>query len=564
MEINDFVHSIQGKPLNEANETIEKICGVADFFETEAYEITKTTAQESKVEYGDWQTNLDLAIRICNLLKNQGVKPDVVIEPTCGTGTFIIASMIVFGDSLSEIYGIEIYKPYINQLKHRILEYALKKTDTCKCRICLIHQNVFDFDFDNLHIDKNKNILILGNPPWVTNSKLCEINSNNLPQKSNFKKMKGLDAITGRANFDIAETITYRLLDKFHRQPSCLAFLMKNSVAKNIVSEQRYGRFCISDMAQYNIDSKKEFDVSVAASLFVAKLNGGQARLCTVLDLYGLSPLYSYGWVGDSFVSNVQNYLQCSEIDGKSQLTWWSGMKHDCSKVMELEKRDGRLYNKLGEEVAIEPDLIYPILKSSDIKGGHIDTSRKYVIVTQKKVSDDTAAIGHLYPLTYKYLNDHSKWFDARGSIIYRSRPKFCIFGIGSYSFQKYKIAIGGLNKNTSFSLVQPIGDKCVMLDDTCYFLGFDDYETAQCVLKILNSNVVQNFIQSLVFSDAKRSINKDLLMRIDLRKAATTLLKENYITDEEYETVENITSSLRHFNKSSELTLPLFDVSSL
>lgn len=560
MELNDFVHSIKGKPLNEANETIEKICGVAGFFETEDYEITKATVQESRVEYGDWQTNLDLAIRICNLLKNQGIKPDVVIEPTCGTGTFILASMIVFGDTLKEIYGIEIYKPYINQLKHRILEYALKKADTCKCRICLIHQNVFDFDFDDLHIDKNKNILILGNPPWVTNSKLCEINSENLPQKSNFKRMKGLDAITGKANFDITESITYRLLEKFHQSSAYLAFLMKNSVAKNIVSEQRYGRFHISNMAQYNIDSKKEFDVSVAASLFVAKLNDGQARQCTVKDLYSLSTLFSYGWVGDSFVSNVQNYSQCSEIDGESQLTWWSGMKHDCSAVMELEKRDGKLYNKLGEEVTIETDLLFPILKSSDLKKCQIDSFRKYVIVTQKNVSDDTKAISCIYPHTYNYLTKHSDLLDARGSIIYRNRPRFCIFGIGSYSFKKYKIAIAGLYKTTTFSFVRPMENKCVMLDDTCYFLGFDRYETAICFLKILNSELVQKFMQSLVFTDTKRSINKDILMRIDLNKAANILFRDKFITEDEYRIATNYIVSQNH--TCNQLTLPLFDVS--
>lgn len=564
MNLNDFIDSLKGRPLNDANDAIEKICGIADFFETRDYVITKSSVSASKVEYGDWQTNLDLAIRVCNILKKQGVNPDIIIEPTCGTGAFIIAAITVFGKAIKNIYGIEIYKPYIEQLKISILDYALRMPGSYDCQIDLIHQNIFDFDFNDLHIEKSKNVLVLGNPPWVTNSKLCELNSENLPRKANFKGLKGMDAITGKANFDIAETITYRLLNQFHLQPSCLALLIKNSVAKNIVFEQKNGRFHIDNIVQYNIDSKKEFDVSVAACLFVAKLNGGQARQCRVVDLYSLCPIYSYGWVGNSFTSNVKNYKQYFEIDGKSQLTWWSGMKHDCSKVMELERKHGKLYNKLNEEVTIEPDLLYPILKSSDIKESAIDTCRKYVIVTQKKVSDDTAAIGYLYPSTYKYLTDHSEWFDMRGSIIYRNRPKFSIFGIGPYSFKKYKIAIGGLNKTTCFSLIFPMENKCVMLDDTCYFLSFDNYETAACVLKVLRSEIVQKFIQSLVFLDAKRSINKDLLMRIDIRKATDILFRDNYITKKEYEIVVNHIDSQKQFHEHTELTLPLFDVSSL
>ena len=210
-------------------------------------------------------------------------------------------------------------------------------------------------------------------------------------------------------------------------------------------------------MTQYNIDAKKEFDVSVAACLFVAKLGRGQAKQCTVMDLYNLENPINYGWVGDRFVSNVHDYSQYSNIDGKCQLTWWSGMKHDCSKVMELERKDGKLYNNLKEEVNIEPDLVYPILKSSDLKDRLITNFRKYVIVTQKNTSDDTSLIKDSFPRTYKYLEEHSAWFDKRGSVIYKKRPKFCIFGIGSYSFQKYKIAIAGLYKTTTFHWFAPL-----------------------------------------------------------------------------------------------------------
>lgn len=538
MNLNDFLETLKGKSITQANKEIESICGIVDFFESEDYSISEIIEQENKVEYGDWQTNLELACRVCLLVKNQGISPEVIIEPTCGVGTFILASVIVFGETAKEIYGIEIYKPYIYELKFHFLDYALNNPGIINCRIHLIHQSIFGFEFESLGIAQNKNVLVVGNPPWVTNSKLGEINSENLPKKSNFKNFKGLEAITGKANFDIAEYITYQLLDSFHNQDACLAFLIKNSVAKNVVFEQKNGRYNIKSMTQYNIDAKKEFDVSVAACLFVAILGSGKAKQCSVTNLYKLNAPFSYGWVGDCFVSNVDDYLKCTGIDGKCQLTWWSGLKHDCSKVMELEKKEGKLFNNLKEEVNIEQDLVYPILKSSDLKTTEITAFRKYVIVTQKSTSDDTSVIKENQPKTYQYLEDHNLWFDKRGSVIYKNRPKYCIFGIGPYSFLPYKIAIPGLYKSTSFSLVRPMEGKCVMLDDTCYLLGFNDEKTANCVLKVLNSDIVQCFMKSLVFYDAKRSINKDLLMRIDLKKAAKHLIETNYICKEEYELI--------------------------
>ncbi|HAI20022.1 MAG TPA: hypothetical protein DCM10_19625, partial [Xanthomarina gelatinilytica] len=92
--------------------------------------------------------------------------------------------------------------------------------------------------------------------------------------------------------------------------------------------------------------------------------------------------------------------------------------------------------------------------------------------------------------------------------------------GIGNYSFAKYKVAISGLYKSTHFTLVSPKDSKTIMLDDTCYFIGFDDLKMAQIAHLLVNSDLVQKFLKSIIFSDSKRSINKDTLMRIDFEKA--------------------------------------------
>ena len=58
------------------------------------------------------------------------------------------------------------------------------------------------------------------------------------------------------------------------------------------------------------------------------------------------------------------------------------------------------------------------------------------------------------------------------------------------------------------------------MLDDTCYFLGFDELKEAVVIHSLLNSDEVCHFLQSITFHDAKRMITKEVLMRIDFRKA--------------------------------------------
>ena len=48
---------------------------------------------------------------------------------------------------------------------------------------------------------------------------------------------------------------------------------------------------------------------------------------------------------------------------------------------------------------------------------------------------------------------------------------------------------ISGLYKTFHFTLILPQNSKPIMLDDTCYFLGFDNLEFAVYTTILLNSN---------------------------------------------------------------------------
>lgn len=524
MTANSFLESVGHLPLSSANAEVETICGISHFFDDEgAYSIPSKdirNCQNAKDEYGDWQTSMDLALAVCRLLKGMGVSPKVIIEPTCGKGHFILAALQVF-DTIEDLYGIEIHKPYIDGLKVELLQRYLNNSDIRKTRIHLFNQNVFDFDFSSIkHLLDKREVLVLGNPPWVTNSKLGTIKSGNSPRKGNFKRLGGIDAITGKANFDIAESIFIRMMELVSGENGHIAFLLKNSVIKGIVYDQKDNQHNIGNISQYAIDAKKEFNVSVAASLIVLETRGNYDGCCKLKDFYTRDFIREYGWVDSRFVADTTAYNEFRHIDGASQLIWRSGLKHDCAKVMELTFRNSQYFNGLGETVDIEDELIFPLVKSSDIKHRCIDSTHRYVIVTQHSTSDETEWLKSRCPKGYRYLTGHAEYFDHRGSRIYQGRPRFSIFGIGDYSFADYKVIVSGLYKKPVFSVVCPIGGKPVMLDDTCYMLGFDNVLDAVSTRDILSSRPVQSFLNSLLFVDAKRVISKELLMRVDLIEA--------------------------------------------
>ena len=161
-----------------------------------------------------------------------------------------------------------------------------------------------------------------------------------------------------------------------------------------------------------------------------------------------------FGWYKGKFVNSISDYEKASIIDGESIFVWRSGVKHDCSKVMEFERVNGHFKNALGEEIELENNLTYGLLKSSDLKEDKTNSFRKLTIITQKKIGQETKYIKDKYPLTYNYLTSHKEYFDKRKSSIYKDKPNFSIFGVGDYSFTPYKVAISGLYKSTHFTLV--------------------------------------------------------------------------------------------------------------
>jgi hypothetical protein len=545
-----FIDTLFSLEYAEANVKIEALCGIVDCFssEEEKQSFLKSmelqmggVVNESRITYGDWQTPYDLSKIICiEHMKRYG-SPDVVIEPTCGLGAFVLASLEIFPD-LTEIHAIEINKSYISELKKTIILKALNQEIKKYPKIYLYTEDVFHFNFikiSNTLKNRNLKVALIGNPPWVTNSKQSQLESQNVPIKSNFYSLKGIDAITGKSNFDISEYIVLFLIRTFQYCSGGISMLLKNSVIRNIVYKQHIYPLSINDISQLRIDATKEFNVAVEASCFTACLNSIASFTCYSSDIYTNIIDTKFGWVGDSFVSDVESYNRYQIYDGNCDFIWRSGIKHDCTSVLELHLSNGQYYNGLGELVDIENDLIFPYLKSSDVQkynNGKCVDIKKFILIPQHFVGESTAFIAHTLPKTYSYLVSHTDFFTKRKSSIYKKKDVFSVFGIGDYTFSPYKIVVSSLYKTISFKLVTPYNDKPVVVDDTCYQLAFDSEAEAVVIYNALKSNEIQSLLRTLIFKDAKRVVTKALLMRLNLCK----YLNMNKIPLHEIKSVNN------------------------
>ena len=165
-------------------------------------------------------------------------------------------------------------------------------------------------------------MLILGNPPWVTNATLSQLDSANVPAKSNFKRHAGLDALTGKSNFDIAEFIVLRLIARFAKTDATLAMLCKNTVVRNLVRATHAQALPIHNVRAFTFEAGKEFGVACDASLLIADLAEGRSDdTCTVTGLEGgKQSVRTFGWVNGQFVADIARYEETCKIDGASPL----------------------------------------------------------------------------------------------------------------------------------------------------------------------------------------------------------------------------------------------------
>jgi len=484
----------------------------------------------TKAEYGDFQTPEILANEVCDLLIRLGCAPQSIIEPTCGVGHFLCAALQSF-PSLKYLTGIEINSEYVYVAKQAVDALATNRPDVT---IDISVANFFVTDWATCLATLPDPLLIIGNPPWITNAEIGTLNGDNLPPKRNFQKLSGLDALTGASNFDISEWMLLQTLDWLKNRTGTIAMLCKTSVARKVLYATWKNSHIDARFRLYRIDSQSNFGVTVDACLLVVdkRITNGENNVQTNCQVFKSltepEPSELIGYRQGILVSNIDLfekwYHLLSSPATNQEYTWRSGIKHDASPIMELQKTGSGYKNRLDESTSLEGEYLYPMLKGSDIAGDSTREPRFWMLVPQKKTGEDTASIQVTAPRTWQYLMNHAQILDSRKSSIYRNRPRFSIFGVGDYTFASWKVVIAGMYKDTRFHVIGEHKKQPIVLDDTCYFLSFSTQEEAEFIANLLNSDIAQQFYRAFIFWDEKRPVTVGLLRKLNISALAAEL----------------------------------------
>jgi SAM-dependent methyltransferase len=478
------------------------------------------------IEFGDYQTPRVLAQASCRRVSLLHLKPTSVLEPTCGVGTFLAAALDEF-PQIRKAIGFDINPTYVDEARKR-LEGKSYAAD-----VRIGQGDFFHTDWGAVLKEIPDPLLIVGNPPWVTNAALGALGGANLPEKSNFQNHGGLDAVTGKGNFDISEWMLMRLFELLNGRQAALAMLCKTAVARKVLLHAWKNRIQLADARLYPIEAQRYFGAAVEACLLISTfvpLTGNQD--CFVYRTFDADyPHQIIGYRDEQLVADIGLYEKWKHLRGASGYhRWRSGVKHDCVRVMEFVKESDYFRNGLNDLVELEDEYLYPMLKSSQVAGQGGTYALRWMLVTQKNVGDPTDIIQKTAPRTWCYLQQHAELLDKRASVIYKKRPRFSVFGVGDYSFSPWKVVISGFYKRLQFKAIGPVSSKPVVLDDTAYFLPCQTGPEAEHLAALLNSNIAREFFSAFIFWDAKRPITVDLLSQLNLERLACELGSEEIL----------------------------------
>ena len=469
---------------------------------------TKTVSPP--VEFVDFQTPRSLADKVCETLITRHVSPASVLEPTCGIGAFVMSALTAF-PLAQQFQALDISTEHVEALRCRLIGVPRG------VQVRVVESDFFSLAWRKYAAELVEPILVIGNPPWVTNAVIGSNGGTNLPIKRNFQGHSGLDALTGKSNFDISEWMLIQVMEWLNGKRGTMAMLCKTAVARKLLNYAWKQSHALSGTAIYPINALADFGAAVEACLLVCEFApGAECQECEIFSgLESEQSVSSIGYRCGSLIASVDLFEKTKHLRGITGVKWRSGVKHDCSAVMELV-RNGDIYrNGLGETVDIESTYLYPMLKTSEVAKGL--PPRKWMLVTQHKTGEETRAIAHRAPKTWRYLEQHAHLLDSRGSSIYKERPRYSVFGVGPYAFTQWKIAISGFYKRLKFRSVGPFEDKSVVLDDATYFLACESQEQAERGTRLLNSEAAQEFLSAYIFWDGKRPITTSLLNMLDI-----------------------------------------------
>ncbi|MGC8957639.1 MAG: Eco57I restriction-modification methylase domain-containing protein [Candidatus Kapaibacteriota bacterium] len=409
---------------------------------------------------------------------------------------------------------------------------------------------------------------VVGNPPWIRwgyLSKEYREATLNLWKEYGLFSLKGYAARLGGGEKDFSMLFTYASADYYLKVGGKLGFLITQEVFKSKGAGEGFRRFQLGDgkylkvLKAHDLVSIQPFEGAANKTAAIILKKGekteyplpyfvwtkkkGVGKIATdklldeVLPLlrkkkYNAQPIGNLtgSWqtfsIGQEDLSGIEgrNYYRAKQgadpqpygvflLRVKSKLS-------DGSLLIENLPQSGKFRVAVVEE-RIEPDLIYPALRGSDIEKWKA-SPEIFILMAQdpqKREPYPESQMKNNWPKTFSYLIKFIDVLLARSSKSIRdlmNRTAFyAMFGIGPYTTSPYKVVWKFMSNDIVAAVISQhkteLGYKTVIPIKTVAMFSVNFESEAHYLCAIINSKPVRDFIKS--FSSAGRGFGTPSVM---------------------------------------------------
>lgn len=411
---------------------------------------------------------------------------------------------------------------------------------------------------------------VVGNPPWIRWGYLSqEYRKATLPLWQNYGlfSLKGNAAQLGGGEKDFSMLFTYTAIDYYVKPEGKLGFLITQEVFKSKGAGEGFRRFRLNDKETFKVIKALDF-VTVqpfegasnkTAAIIVKK--GQETTYPVVYALWSRKkgvghippdatsfealPLLSKSNISARPISKItgswQTYSESQKgglnsIEGKNGYQARQGADTQpygvfLLKLKEVMSDNQVIVNNIPDsgkqkviqvEEIIEPDLVYPALRGSDIKRWGINLEIYLLLAQdpQKREPYPEEVMRANWPRTYGYLSKFREQLLSRGSKSIKRLAErtafYAMFGIGPYTVSKYKVVWKFMSNDITATVISqtktPFGHKLIVPIKTVALFSLDNDEEAHYLCAVINSIPVRDFIKS--FSSAGRGFGSPSVMQ--------------------------------------------------
>lgn len=408
------------------------------------------------------------------IIKNFNYKNiDSVLDSAAGSCNFLIPLAKKFPHI--NFYGIEKNEVIYNEVCKRIS--SIKN----------LHYFHGDMLLDKFPIPKCD--LYLGNPPFINYSDLDKVYREKIRPLwlKHFPEAKGFKMLLGDSRGDISQLIFYETLEKYLKPTGKFGVILPNSLIKGNSASAGFREFCNIEVKKIvDIGDKNPFDNTKRNCFYILGNKGSSTQY--PIQYYSKNNVYNLIKSGGDLINEGKSIIKTSPYTARQG-------------VNTLGANSVFFFKK---ELPFKSQLFKPLLKSSDIHPFKCTPS--YYILFPYINGDliDEGTLKNDYAEAYNYLLKHKNKLESRKSR-FAKKSWYTLFGVGNYTFEKYKVIWRGLGAkelmasvtsdvipNQSMNCYISVSDK----NEAYYICGIMNSKLYKDQLSLLNESGVKSFAQ--------------------------------------------------------------------